>query len=96
AAAVAQAVVLRRELGGLELGRLFSTTIRITIGSLALAAASYGVWHALDSALGRGLGGQIVSLGAGLTVGAVVYLGVARLLRIGELEQIMRLLRRRR
>ncbi len=95
AAAVAQAVVLRRELGGLELGRLLSTTIRITIGSLALAAASYGVWHLLDSALGRGLAAQIISLGAGLAVGAVVYLGVARLLRIAELEQIMRLLRRR-
>jgi putative peptidoglycan lipid II flippase len=95
AAAVAQAVVLRRELGGLELGRLLSTTIRITIGSLALAASSYGVWHLLDSALGRGLAAQIISLGAGLTVGAVVYLGLARLLRIAELEQIMRLLRRR-
>ena len=34
--------------------------------SAALAAVSFGVWDVLDSALGRGLGGQIVSLGAGL------------------------------
>ena len=47
----------------------------------------------LDERLGRGLGGQIVSLGAGLAAGGVVYLGVARLLRIAELEQILRLLR---
>jgi putative peptidoglycan lipid II flippase len=95
AAAIAQAVVLRRELGGLELPRLFSTTARIVIASLALAGASYGVWHLLDSALGKGLFGQIVALGAGLAAGAVVYLAVARVLRIAELEQIMRLLRRR-
>jgi len=95
AAAAAQALVLRRELGGLELGRLFLTTAQILLASLALAAASYGVWHLLDGALGRGLFGEIVSLGGGLAVGALVYLGVARLFRIAELEQIVRLLRRR-
>jgi putative peptidoglycan lipid II flippase len=95
AAAIAQAVVLRRELGGLEIGRLFSTTLKISLASLALAGASYGVWRALDEALGRGLFGEIVALGSGLAVGALVYLAVARLLRIAELEQIMRLLRRR-
>ena len=95
AAAVAQAFVLRRELGGLELPRLFSTTVRITAASLALAAASYAVWRVLDEALGRGLLGEIVSLGGGLAAGAVVYLAAARMLRIAELEQIMRLLRRR-
>jgi putative peptidoglycan lipid II flippase len=95
AAAIAQAVVLRRELGGLEIGRLLATTARIAIASLALAGASYGVWHLLDAALGRGLFGEIVSLGSGLATGAVVYFAAARLLRIAELEQIMRLLRRR-
>jgi putative peptidoglycan lipid II flippase len=95
AAVVAQAVILRREFGGLELGRLFSTASRITIASAALAAVGWLVWDVLDQALGRGLIAQIVSLGAGLTVGAVVYLAVAKLLRVAELEQIMRLLRRR-
>jgi putative peptidoglycan lipid II flippase len=95
AAAVAQAVVLRRELGGLELGRLFATSVKITAASAALAGAGYGVWRLLDEALGRGLAAQIISLGAGLAVGGLVYLAVARLLRIGELEQIMRLVRRR-
>ena len=95
-AVVAQAVILRREFGGLELGRLFSTAARITIASAALAGVSWGVWHLLDEALGSGLGGQIVALGTGLGVGLVVYLGVAKLLRISELEQIMRLLRRGR
>ena len=89
-------MILRREFGGLELAGCSRPAIRITIAAAALAAVSYGVWDLLDGALGRGLVGQIVSLGAGLAVGGLVYLsGVAKLLRIAELEQIIRLLRRR-
>ncbi|HET7053114.1 MAG TPA: murein biosynthesis integral membrane protein MurJ [Solirubrobacterales bacterium] len=95
AAVVAQAIVLRRELGGLELGRLFSTGIRIAIAAAALAVVSFGVWDLLDNALGRGLLGQIVSLGSALALGGLVYVGAAKLLRIAELEQIARLVRRR-
>ena len=94
-AVVAQAVILRRKFGGLELGRLFSTTVRITIAAAALAGVSWLVWDVLDEALGRGLGGQIVSLSAGLGAGGLVYVAVAKLLRVEELEQMTRLLRRR-
>ena len=53
---VAQAVVLRRALGRLELGRFAWTAVRVGVASAALAAASFGVWDVLDQALGRGLG----------------------------------------
>jgi putative peptidoglycan lipid II flippase len=96
AAVFAQAYILRRKFGGLELGRLLSTTIRISIASLVLAAVSWGIWHVLDSALGRSTVAQIISLGTGMIVGALTYLGAAWMLRIAELEQILRLLRRRR
>jgi putative peptidoglycan lipid II flippase len=95
AAVIAQAVMLRHEFGGLELRRLIETTAKITIAAAALAAVSFGVWDVLDNALGRGLGGQIVSLGIALGLGGLVYLGMAKLLRIAELDQITRLLRRR-
>jgi putative peptidoglycan lipid II flippase len=95
AAVIAQAVVLRHEFGGLELGRLLETGVKITIAAGALAAVSFGVWDLLDNALGRGLAGQIGSLGVGLGLGGLTYLGMAKLLRIAELEQITRLLRRR-
>jgi len=96
AAVFAQAYILRRKFHGLELGRLLSTTIRISIASLALAAVGWLVWDVLDSALGRSLPAQIISLGTGLAAGGVAYVGVAWMLRIAELEQIFRLLRRRR
>lgn len=95
-AVVAQAVILRRKFGGLELRRLLWTGVRITIAAAALAGVGWLVWDVLDQALGRGLGGQVVSLGAGLTAGGLVYVAVAKLLGVEELEQMMRLLRRRR
>ena len=95
ASVAAQGWILRRLLGGLELGRLLGAGVRISVAAAALAGVSYLVWEVLDGAVGRGLGGQIVSLGAGLALGGVAYLAVARALRIAELEQIARLLRRR-
>ncbi len=95
ASVAAQCVILRRELDGLELGRLLDATARVAVASLALAAAAYGAWELLDDALGRSLGGQLASVSVALGLGGIVYLVAARLLRVRELEQIMRLLRRR-
>jgi putative peptidoglycan lipid II flippase len=95
AAVFAQAFILRRKFHGLELGRLLSTTIRISIASIVLAGVSWGIWDVLDSALGRSTVAQIISLGTGMILGAVAYLAAAWMLRIAELEQILRLLRRR-
>jgi putative peptidoglycan lipid II flippase len=92
---VAQAVILRREFDGLELRRLFSTALRITVAAAALAAVGWMVWDVLDDALGRGLIGQIVSLSVALGAGGIVYVAVAKLLRVAELEQMSRLLLRR-
>jgi putative peptidoglycan lipid II flippase len=91
----AQCFVLRRTLGGLQLGRFFDSTIRVAIASAGLALVSFAVWDVLDHALGRSLGGQLVSLTSGLAAGGAVYLAVVRILRVPELDQIMRLLRRR-
>jgi hypothetical protein len=91
----AQAVLLRGQLGRLELGRLLWTTTRVVAASAALAAVAYVVWDALDDALGRSLVDQILSLGAGLTAGAAVYGAAVIAMRIPEAQQILALARRR-
>jgi putative peptidoglycan lipid II flippase len=91
----AQAAILRGALGRLELGRLVWTSTRVVLASAALAGSAYGVWSLLDDALGRGLGGQIVSLGVALAVGAAVYGIAITLLRVPEADQIWHLIRRR-
>jgi putative peptidoglycan lipid II flippase len=95
ATVVAQGVVLRRLLGGLELGKLLDAGLRIALAAVALAGVSFLVWDALDGALGRNLGGQIASLGVALGLGGLAYLAAARLLRVEELDQVLRLVRRR-
>jgi putative peptidoglycan lipid II flippase len=95
ASVVAQGAILRRLLDGLELRRLISASIRITIAAAGLAAIGWIVWDVLDEVLGRGLLGQIVSLGVALGAGLAVYLSIAKLLRVAELEQMSRLLLRR-
>jgi putative peptidoglycan lipid II flippase len=96
ASVVAQGVVLRRLLHGLEMGRFISAAIRITIAAAALAAVSWMVWDVLDELLGRDLIGQIASLGLALGAGGVVYVAIAKLLQVAELEQMSRLLPGRR
>ena len=94
ASVVAQAVILRRDLAGLEGTRLLSSAIRVSLASALLAGVSYVVWLGLDDALGQGLLGQIVSLGAALAAGAAVYFAAVVALRVPEADQLVRLVRR--
>jgi putative peptidoglycan lipid II flippase len=92
---IGQAYFLRPRLGGIELG----TTLRAVAAMIAAAAllggVAYGVWWALDEALGRSLPAQMVSVGGALAAGTLVYAAVVLALRIPEAAQILQLLRSR-
>jgi putative peptidoglycan lipid II flippase len=91
---VAQSVILRRDLGGIEMGRLLESAVRIALAAVVLAGVSYLVWDVLDDQLGRGTIAQIVSLGTALLAGAAAYFGAVLALRVPEAGQILRLVRR--
>jgi putative peptidoglycan lipid II flippase len=92
---LAEAVWLRRELHGFETRRTLLAIARMLIAAAVLAGVSYGVWYALDSALGRSLPAQIISLGTALALGAAAYGGLVLALRIPEARQILDLFARR-
>jgi hypothetical protein len=94
ASVVAQAIVLRGLLGGIELGRLVDIAMRVTVAAILLAGVSYLVWYGLDDALGRDLIAQIISLGVALSAGFATYFAAVLALRVPEVAQIMRLVRR--
>ena len=94
ASVVAEAVLLRDQLGGLELDRLLDTAVRVTLAAALLAGVAYLVWYGLDQALGRGTLAQLVSVGGGLLAGAAAYFGAVLALRVQEAAQIVRLIRR--
>lgn len=93
---VAQVVLLRRELRGrLEVRETLAALLRITAASVVLGAVSYAVWAGLDSAVGRGLPGQLISVGVALGAGGAAYIGLVLAMRIAEARQIEALVRRR-
>jgi putative peptidoglycan lipid II flippase len=89
----AQIHYLRRELHGRLEGRRTAIVVaQMTFAAALLGVVSYVTWRVLDEALGRGLIGQVVSVGTALTLGALVYALTVHLLRIPEARQIERLL----
>ncbi len=86
---------LRRRVGGVGLVRVTGAIMRVTVASVALGAVAFGLWYALDRALGRSVGAQIVSLGVALAVGGAVYLGSCRVLRVRELDVLRETVSRR-
>ena len=73
---IAEAVWLRRALGGFETARTLRAMAGMLIGAAALAAVTYGLWWVLDDLLGRALLAQIVSVGTALVAGGAVYAAV--------------------
>jgi putative peptidoglycan lipid II flippase len=89
---VAQGWILRRELAGIEGGRLVSSGIRMLVAAALLAALSYLTWDGLDELLGRSLAGQAVSVLSAIAVGVGAYAAAVWVLRVPEARQIPRLL----
>ena len=91
AAVAVLVVMLRRQLGRLELVEILSSFGRVFAASLVLAALAFPVWTLLDDALGRGFLGQVISLGAALAAGLGGYLLTCRLLGVRELDALLSL-----
>lgn len=91
---VAQGLLLRRDLRGIEGARTLATAARMLSAAALLAATSWAAWHALDALLGRSLGGQIGSVGGALAAGGAVYAAAVWALRIPEARQLRTLLGR--
>jgi putative peptidoglycan lipid II flippase len=89
---VAQGVVLRRDLRGVEAGQTLGAALRMLAAAALLGAVSYGVWSGLDASLGRSLVAQVASVGGAIVTGFAVYAGAVWALRIPEARQIRDLL----
>jgi len=87
-------VLLRRRLGSLDLRESASVFVRIVAASLVAGAIGYAVWRGLDQELGRGLAGQIVSVGTSLVAAGAAYGLVCRALGVRELQALLSLRRR--
>jgi putative peptidoglycan lipid II flippase len=90
-----QIYYVRRELHGFELVRTARALAIMLGGAVAFGGAAYGVWFALDAALGTSLVAQLVSVGCGLAAGTLVYGGIVLAAGIDEARYLRRMLLRR-
>ena len=88
-AATVLLVMMRRRLGLEHVGRTLRIVARVVFAGVLAAAAAFGTWYGLDALLGESMLAQIVSLGAGLAAGGLVYVGGARALGLRELEALL-------
>lgn len=86
--------LLRRRLGSLGVAAMARTLGRVALASALLAAVAFGLWWALDAALGRSFPAQLVSLAVALAAGGVAYLAACRALGVREMEALTSLARR--
>jgi len=92
---LAQAVFVRRELGGFEIGRTLKSVAGMLAAGALLGLVAYYAWDLLDEALGRGLAAQFAAVTVALALGSAAYAAAVLALRIPEAGQIIRLLRSR-
>jgi putative peptidoglycan lipid II flippase len=86
-------VLLRGRLGPIG-GSIGRTVAGVTLAAAATAGIAWVVWKPLDSVLGHSFGAQVVSLGLALAAAILTYLLGCRVLRVPELDTLLRLLRR--
>jgi putative peptidoglycan lipid II flippase len=81
--------MMRRRVGLEHLGRTAAVVVRVTVCAVVAAGLSYLAWYGVDAVVREGFLAQVLPLGAGLAVGGLVYVGLARALGLRELETLL-------
>jgi len=76
----------RRRLGGLGASGVWGLLVRVTVASLALAAAAWGVARLLGAWVGSGLLGELVLVGGAGGAGVAVYVLLSLAMRVEEVH----------
>jgi putative peptidoglycan lipid II flippase len=89
---LAQAWILRGELGGVEGVRTLAAALRMLLAGALLGAVAYATWYGLDEALGRALVAQAFAVLAAIAAGFAAYAAAVWALRVAEARQVRQLL----
>ena len=87
--------LLSRRIGGLGGFRIMAAVGRMLVAGLVMLGATLLIVRAVAAAIDPGLARDLVTVVAGVAVGAATYLATARLLRVEELSLLLDVVRRR-
>lgn len=89
---VAQGLMLRPDLGGIEGRQMLSAGVYMLIAGAVLGIVSWGLWAGLDDVLGRSLLAQAVAMTVAISAGLAAYAGLVWAMGLEEARQIQRLI----
>jgi putative peptidoglycan lipid II flippase len=87
--------ILRRRLGPANEHRVTQTHVRLTVAAVLGAVPAYAAARLLTAGLGLDPESSFVAVVVALAIGGAVFLGIARRLRIRELDEVTGMVRRR-
>ena len=89
-------VFLRRKVGKLEGGRLFSTFAKVTAAAAVMGAICWLVSQQIETVLGKtSLLARLIDVGVSIAIGILVFYITARIFKVGELDQMARAFKRK-
>ncbi|MFN0107454.1 MAG: murein biosynthesis integral membrane protein MurJ [Blastocatellia bacterium] len=89
-------VFLRRKVGRIEDGRLLSTFAKVTAAAVVMGGICWLVSDQIEFALGTAsLLARLIDVGASIAIGIGVFYLLARMLKVGELDQMTSVVKRK-
>jgi putative peptidoglycan lipid II flippase len=88
---VAQGIMLRPDLGGVEGRETLTAGGYMLIAGSFMGMVSWALWEILDDALGRALLAQVVAVGVAIAAGLAAYAALVSAMELDEARQIRRL-----
>jgi putative peptidoglycan lipid II flippase len=95
ASALISLAVLRRRIGRLNLGSVVGALVKVFVAAVVAAALGLLVVHLLPGGDAPGRGSALLQVVVGATVIIVAYIGAATVLRVHEVSQVVRMVRRK-
>lgn len=84
-------VLMRRRLGRIDGRSILRSAVVVALVSALAALAAFAAWYGVDAGLGRGLAGQLASLGGALTSAFIVVALLSRILGLAEWKLLLTL-----
>jgi putative peptidoglycan lipid II flippase len=88
-------VLLHRRLGRIDFRAVSGSFLRVAAAGIVAGGIAFAIWKSVDSAVGRSLGGQLLSLLPALAAATVAYFAVGKLLGVREMQALLSLRSRR-
>jgi putative peptidoglycan lipid II flippase len=91
AGTAALVILLRRQIGRVDFRDVSTSFVRVVCAAAVAGAAAFAVWYGIDAAVGRSLGGQLLSVLTALLAAVAAYFAGCRVFKVREMQTLLSL-----